>query len=89
MRELRRTNAFKKDLRRSVKRGCSLAKLATILRTLQLGETLPAAARPHPLQGEWLGIWECHISPDWLLLYEISDNMINLIRTGTHSDLFE
>ncbi|MGD0023228.1 MAG: type II toxin-antitoxin system YafQ family toxin [Xanthobacteraceae bacterium] len=45
--------------------------------------------RPHPLKGDWKGYWECHISPDWLLIYKVTDEEVLLARTGTHADLFE
>jgi len=49
---------------------------------------LPAGYRAHKLSGEWKGVWECHIEPDWLLIYEVTANELVLIRTGTHRDLF-
>lgn len=49
---------------------------------------LSAAYRPHKLSGEWKGVWECHIEPDWLLIYDVTPNEVLLIRTGTHADLF-
>jgi mRNA interferase YafQ len=50
--------------------------------------TLPEGYRPHKLTGEWKGVWECHIEPDWLLIYDVTPTEVLLIRTGTHSDLF-
>lgn len=50
--------------------------------------TLPPAYYPHRLRGEWKGVWECHIEPDWLLIYDVTDKEVLLIRTGTHADLF-
>jgi len=47
------------------------------------------STRSHPLKGEWKGHWECHIAPDWLLIYKLSENEVVLARTGTHSDLFK
>ncbi len=52
-------------------------------------EPLPARCRPHRLAGEWSGFWECHIGPDWLLIYDLDDEGLALHRTGTHADLFE
>jgi mRNA interferase YafQ len=52
-------------------------------------EALPAANRAHPLKGEWKGYWDCHIEPDWLLIYKLTDDEVRLARTGTHADLFE
>jgi mRNA interferase YafQ len=56
-----------------------------------LAETgmLPEAFRPHRLSGEWKGVWECNIEPDWLLIYDVTPAEVLLIRTGSHSDLFE
>lgn len=49
---------------------------------------LPAGYHPHQLSGDWKGVWECHIEEDWLLIYEVTDTEVILIRTGSHSDLF-
>jgi mRNA interferase YafQ len=89
MKELRSTNAFGKDVKRLVKRKYSLSKLQAILDALKNNRPLPPAARPHVLQGEWAGTWECHIASDWLLMYEFTETEVRLIRTGSHSDLFE
>jgi hypothetical protein len=51
--------------------------------------TLAAACRPPPLKGEWKGYWECHVAPDWLLIYKVTNDEVRLARTGTHADLFE
>lgn len=57
--------------------------------TLLLEEQpLPSGLQPHLLRGEWAGHWECHIKPDWLLVYQITDDEVVLVRTGTHADLF-
>jgi mRNA interferase YafQ len=89
MKGLHWANAFGKDVKRIHKRNYSLPKLNTILTTLQSGEALSASARPHILKGEWVGVWECRIAPDWLLIYQITETQIRLFRTGTHADLFE
>jgi mRNA interferase YafQ len=89
MKPLVESNAFRKDRKRVHKRGYDLAKLVGVLRKLQLGETLPAANPAHPLKGEWKGYWECHVEPDWLLVYKVTDDEVRLARTGTHADLFE
>ena len=88
MKTLSLTNTFKKDVATVAKRGYDRAKLDAIIRFLLAGEPLPVRCRPHKLQGDWQGVWECHIGPDWLLIYEISDMTVTLHRTGTHSDLF-
>jgi mRNA interferase YafQ len=74
---------------RAHKRGCDISKLVAIIRKLQLGEVLPASNRVHPLKGEWKGYWDCHVEPDWLLIYKVTDDEVRLARTGTHADLFE
>ena len=88
MLKIERTNAFKKDFKRVLKRGCSEQKLINILKLLVTEQALPVRCKPHRLIGEYSKYWECHIEPNWLLIYEYSDDKIILIRTGTHSDLF-
>ena len=89
MKSLVESTAFRKDRKRARKRGYAVAKLAAVIRKLQLGALLPASNRAHPLKGEWKGYWECHIEPDWLLVYKVTDDEVRLARTGTHADLFE
>ena len=89
MKSLVESTAFRKDRKRARKRGYAVAKLAAVIRKLQLGALLPGANRAHPLKGEWKGYWECHIEPDWLLVYKVTDDEVRLARTGTHADLFE
>jgi mRNA interferase YafQ len=90
MRRIEYGSAFKKDYKRMVKRGISIAKLNTVLELLISNTPLPARNRPHTLSGEWKGFSECHIEPDWLLIYDLDDReVLALHRTGTHSDLFE
>jgi mRNA interferase YafQ len=86
--ELRTTTAFERDLRRVNKQGKDLDKLETIVNTLQDREQLPARCRPHPLRGIWAGHWDCHVEPDWLLLYRVTNEALILVRTGSHADLF-
>ncbi|MEK7480254.1 MAG: type II toxin-antitoxin system YafQ family toxin [Patescibacteria group bacterium] len=88
MKKLELVGSFKKDIRRARKRGWDRAKIDAIVTMLRTGEPLPANARPHKLTGDWLGFWECHIGPDWLLIYDASDDTVLLAATGTHSDLF-
>ncbi len=88
MRNLIHENRFKKDLKIQQKRGKNLAKLFDIVELMQYDEALPAKCRPHILSGDWSGFWELHIEPDWLLIYEIDEDTLYLVRTGTHSDLF-
>ena len=88
MKTLVESTAFRKDLKRAKKRSYDREKLDAVIRKLQSAETLPASSRPHPLKGEWKGFWECHIEPDWLLIYAATDTELHLMRTGTHADLF-
>ena len=89
MRQITRTTAFKKDYKRSIKRGLPVTALAEILELLATDSPLPERCRPHKLVGQYAGFWECHISPDWLLIYEYVDDLLNLRRMGSHSDLFK
>jgi mRNA interferase YafQ len=86
--DLRTTTAFERDLRRIDKQGKDLDKLETVVNILQAREQLPARCRPHPLRGIWAGHWDCHVEPDWLLLYKVTDDVLILVRTGSHADLF-
>ena len=83
-------NSFKKDYKRIVKRGYDIALLENVIRMLADGETLPAKYRDHALTGNYSGFRECHITPDWLLIYEVRESELILVlsRTGTHSNLF-
>ena len=83
-----RVTRFDRDVRRLAKRGWETGKLRSLVKSLAAGERLPRIARPHKLAGQERDLWEAHVGPDWLLIYEISDECIILRRTGTHSDLF-
>ena len=84
------SNQFKKDLKAAQKRGYDLALLNAVVDKLASRETLEAKYRDHNLTGNYAGFRECHIQPDWLLVYRIDEEEIILFlsRTGTHSDLF-
>ena len=84
------TARFSKDLKRIEKRGYNMALMTDIIKKLAKGEKLDAKYRDHALKGNYEGCRECHITPDWLLIYEIADKelILYLTRTGTHSDLF-
>lgn len=84
------TNQFKKDLKRIRKRGYNLTLLDDVLKTLQNEVPLNDKYRDHALVGDYIGFRECHIQPDWLLIYAIDQGQLILTasRTGTHSDLF-
>lgn len=79
---------FEKDLIKAKKRGKDIAKFENIVMQLINSYPLPAKNREHKLQGDFKNYWECHIEPDWLLIYKKTATEIILIRTGTHSDLF-
>jgi len=83
------TTAFEKDLRRIEKQGKDLDKLEEIVDLLQAQQPLPSRSRPHLLRGTWAGHWDCHIKPDWLLLYRVTEAELILVRTGSHAELFE
>ncbi len=87
---IRPTTRFQKDLKRAHKRGYDLSLLADIVKRLANGQTLPQKNKDHSLNGIYQGCRECHITPDWLLIYEIADQelILYLTRTGTYSDLF-
>ena len=87
---VRPTKKFQKDLKRVQRRGYDLSLLTEILKKLANGESLPEKNRDHLLTGNFSGCRECHITPDWLLVYEIYEEelLLYLTRTGTHRDLF-
>lgn len=84
------TTLFKKDFKLAMKCGLNVELLENVIALLAMGEPLPAKNKDHALTGNWVGHRECHILPDWLLVYRIEDNILvlTLARTGTHSDLF-
>lgn len=88
---IERTPQFKKDYKLAKKQGLDLEKLKEIIYLLANGETLPEKNRDHPLKGNYSGHRECHIEPDWLLIYKIERDMLvlSLVRTGSHSHLFK
>ncbi len=90
MYKIRPTTKFQRDLKRVKKRGYNISLLTDIIKRLAMGEPLPEKNRDHFLSGEYLGCRECHIAPDWLLIYEVDGDelILYLTRTGTHSDLF-
>ena len=88
MLELVPSSRFRKDVKRSQKRGKDMVKLKTVVTLLAEQQDLPLEYRDHALRGDWVGFRDLHIEPDWLLLYRIAGNEVQLARTGTHSDLF-
>ncbi|MGA9349478.1 MAG: type II toxin-antitoxin system YafQ family toxin [Anaerolineae bacterium] len=88
MKTIRRTAQFKQDVKRMQQRGKDLERLKMVLETLMKEEELAQKYRDHVLVGQYKGTRECHIEPDWLLIYESAESEIVLIGTGSHSDLF-
>ncbi len=88
--EIQRTSQFKKDYKAAVKRNLDMEQLKKVVNILAEGETLPEEYDDHTLKGKYSGYRECHIQPDWLLVYKITEDLLilSLYRTGTHSDLF-
>lgn len=90
MLKIKRTSQFKKDIKRISKQGYDLNLLSDVINKLVQQIPLEEKYCDHALKGEWVGFRECHIKPDWLLIYLVNDNelILTLSRTGTHSDLF-
>jgi mRNA interferase YafQ len=89
LKQIKSTHRFLRDLKLARRRGKHIAKLEALIEALARGIRLAPKHRRHRLRGEMQGIWECHIEPDWLLLWDETDEAIILIRTGTHADLFD
>ena len=85
------TSEFKKDYKLAIKRGYDTALIDDVIKTLAKGKTLSAKYRDHELSGNWVGHRECHIKPDWLLIYRYDNDVLvlTLSRTGSHADLFD
>ena len=88
MLDVRYSSRFKKDFKTCTKRGYDLQKLLTVINTLRIPSPLPDGSRDHQLIGDYKNYRECHISPDWLLIYCYDEDILVLYRTGTHADLF-
>lgn len=86
---VRKTSRYKKSLKKMLKRGKDIKKLTNVVLKLANGEQLPPQYKDHSLSGDLAGLRDCHIENDWVLLYEIKDNLLilSLADTGTHSDL--
>lgn len=84
------TNKFEKSLKKCIKRGLDIRKLNAVLKELSEKGALSPKYKPHKLSGKYQGNWECHILPDWLLVWKQEDEelILLLIDTGSHSDLF-
>ena len=88
MLKLNTSARFRKDYRTCGKRGYNLQLLEQVVDTLRIPALLPIKNRDHALGGDWIGYQECHILPDWLLIYRVEPDELYLVRTGTHADLF-
>lgn len=88
---VKHTTQFKKDYKRAIKRGLDIELLENVISKLANGEALDEKNYDHALSGNWVGHRECHVLPDWLLIYRIDNNVLvlTLTRTGTHSDLLQ
>lgn len=84
------TTKITKDIKLAIRRGLDISLFKEVVSILEKGEKLPDNYQPHVLKGKYQGLWECHIKPDWLLIWDKDDKgkLITLYRTGTHSDLF-
>ena len=84
------TATFKRELKKSERRGKDMQKVRKVISLLCAGTPLPAEYRDHPLKGRFIGYRECHLEPDWLLMYKKNEGrlLLFLVRTGTHADLF-
>lgn len=88
MRTIRRTSRFKKDIKRLRKQGKAFTEFKKVVEKLTSKQELEPKYQDHKLVGEYKGTRECHLAPDWLLIYELTDDELVLIRTGSHAELF-
>lgn len=88
MLKVKYSGQFKKDYKKCSKRGFDMNLLKSVVTLLAVPEALPKKNQDHDLKGSYKGFRECHISPDWLLIYRNNGDYLELSRTGTHSDLF-
>ena len=88
MLKLNSSTRFRKDYKACIRRGYNLELLEKVVETLMIPAPLPERNKDHALSGDWIGCQECHILPDWLLIYRVAGDELYVVRTGTHSDLF-
>lgn len=88
MLDVRYSTKFKRDFKVCAKRGYNLKRLQNVIDILRVPDSLPPKNRDHNLTGNYTGYRECHVEPDWLLIYQQTETELLLYRTGTHSDLF-
>lgn len=85
---LRQSSKFRRDVKRLLRNGVDLSRLEAIVETLAEQQPLDERHRDHPLISNWRGYQECYIQPDWLLIYRVAGDELQLIRTGSHAELF-
>jgi mRNA interferase YafQ len=85
---IRQSTQFRRDVKRLRRQGADLTKLETVIRSLADESALEPHSRDHALVGNWRGFRECHIQPDWLLIYRVENSELQLARTGSHAELF-
>jgi mRNA interferase YafQ len=83
------SSQFKKDYKKAKKQNKDIGKLGFVIEKLAAKERLDAKYRDHPLSGNWKGFRDCHLEPDWILIYRASEDTLTLARTGSHSELFK
>ncbi len=85
------TSKFKKDVKLAAKRGKDISRLTKVIDMLASEQPLPVQFKDHSLSGDYIGFRDCHIEPDWILVYRVNKDILELLlaRTGTHSDLFK
>ncbi len=88
MYQIVRTSQFKRDIKKSLRRNSNMDKFKRLIVLLTGTDELPEKYKDHPLKGEYKDCRDCHIEPDWILIYRKSGKDLELIRTGSHSDLF-
>ena len=86
--QIRRSAQFKRDVKRAIKRGKDIEQLFSVVQDLAEDCHLAARYQDHPLKGQYKGKRDCHLDPDWVLIYAVLDNELVLYRTGSHGDLF-
>ena len=86
--KIRQSTRFRRDIKRLDRQGADLSKLEPVIRALAAQTPLDERLRDHALTGNWGGYRDCHIQPDWLLLYRVADDELQLARTGSHAELF-
>ena len=87
--EIIQTTRFRRDIKRLQKQGKDLSAIQSIIKTLVKKKPLGPKLKDHKLVGDWKGHRDCHITPDWLLVYKLEGNELHLVRTGSHAELFD